>query len=146
MKNLTKRLSVFAASLLVSLLMVAPVFAQTQTRPNPQNDVRNEFSETLIRSGLFRGAQGQLPELETGIGRFIASVLGLIGVATFALIVYAGGLWVTAAGNEDKIEQAQRILKGAVLGLVVIFSAYILVNFALQALQSTVSGGIPGGQ
>lgn len=81
------------------------------------------------------------PALEVTIGTFINSILGLIGAATFVLVVYAGGLWITAAGNDEKVSKAKDILKGAVLGLVIIFTAYVLVNAALTALEQSIKTG-----
>lgn len=148
MKTAAKRLYVFVFCFALTLMLgVLPAYAQISGTSGGSADkgaagtVKNSFSSVLRNSGLYTGPQGQLPQLESGLGKFIASVLALIGVATFALVVYAGALWITAAGNEERIDQSKRILMGAVLGLVIIFSAYMLVNFALTSLQTATSGG-----
>ena len=133
--------NVFATFLgLAALLAVgtAPVFAQSQTV--------SQFQSVLVQSGLMSTNAGQgLPNLQTNLGAFIQSILGLIGIATFVLIVYAGGLWITAAGNEEKVDQAKRIITGCVIGLVVVFSAYILVHTTILYLQSASTGvPVPG--
>jgi hypothetical protein len=135
MKNHVKKMQVAAFSFVLLMALVAlPVSAQSN-----DFNVMDAFRRTLGQSGLVPGGDNaRLPSLESSLGQFISSILVLIGTVTFALIVYAGGLWVTAAGNEEKVDQAKRILKGSVLGLLVIFTAFVLVQFALTALQSAV--------
>ena len=99
-------------------------------------NVRDEFGKTLKSSGLKSGDTQS--DVTNALGNVVNTFLGLIGVATFALVVYAGALWILAAGNEDKIEQAKGILKGAVIGLIIIFSSYVIVNFALTSLQNAL--------
>jgi hypothetical protein len=44
------------------------------------------------------------------------------------MIIYGGFVWMTAAGNTEKVTQGKNILIWAIIGLVVIFSAYLLVS------------------
>src|SRR3989338_10529513 len=48
----------------------------------------------------------------------IRIVLGFLGIVAVSLIIYAGWMWMTAAGSADKIEKAKKILISAVIGLV----------------------------
>jgi hypothetical protein len=34
--------------------------------------------------------------------------LGLVGIVVLVLVIYAGYLWMTAAGNEDQVETAKK--------------------------------------
>jgi len=58
------------------------------------------------------------------VGNIIRSVLSLIGVIFLALTVYAGVLWLTAAGNDEKIEKAQKIIMSSAIGLAIVGAAY----------------------
>lgn len=68
-------------------------------------------------------------------GRVIAPIVGLIGLALFVLIIYAGVLWMTAQGDPKKVEKAQHIMRDAVVGAVVLVSAYALANFVITSLN-----------
>ncbi len=74
------------------------------------------------------------------VGLIISSVLRLLGTIVLGLIVYAGFLWVTAAGKEEQVGTAKKILKNAVIGLVIIFSSYTITIFVV----STALGGQGG--
>ncbi len=74
------------------------------------------------------------------IGDLIAAVLTFVGVIFLVLVIYGGILWMTAAGSEEKAQKAQKIITYAVIGLVIIFAAYIITSFVFEALKTAVNG------
>lgn len=70
------------------------------------------------------------PEL---IGRIIKTVLGIVGALALAMFVYGGFTWLTSGGSPDKIQKGKDILMWAVIGLIIIFTSYTLVDFVLTA-------------
>jgi len=76
------------------------------------------------------------------IGRIIQIALSFLGVIALLLIMYAGFLWMTSSGDEDKITRAKTTLKNAVIGLVIILSSWAIVTFVLSRLFAAI-GGIP---
>lgn len=77
-----------------------------------------------------------LPEgsLEETIGVIINIILSLVGVILVVLIVYAGFLWMTAGGEEKKVESAKTILKNSIIGLIITLLAYGIARFVLEGL------------
>ncbi len=67
--------------------------------------------------------------LESRVGGIIAAVLGMLGTLFLVLTIYAGVLWMTASGEEGKIEKAKDILKAAIIGLAIVLSAYTITYF-----------------
>jgi len=68
------------------------------------------------------------------IANVIRAVLGVVGSITLLMFIIGGFIWMTAAGNEDRIKLGRNILTWTVLGLVVIFSAYAITEFILRSL------------
>ena len=68
------------------------------------------------------------------IARIIRIGLGLLGIILVAIVIYGGFLWMTAGGNEEQIAQAKKVLTNAIIGLVIILSAYAIVSFVIRAL------------
>lgn len=89
------------------------------------------------------GLSGGATDLPTIIGRFIGGALGLLGVLFVVLIIYSGFLWMTAQGNDEKVKQAKKILTNAVIGLVLIFAAYVITTVVTGALSSAFSAAPP---
>ncbi len=71
----------------------------------------------------------------TLIGKLLGTVLGFTGTLFFILVVWAGLMWMTAAGNDERIKLAQKILASAVIGLVIVLSAYAITRFIGSSLQ-----------
>lgn len=68
------------------------------------------------------------------LARIINVGISFLGVIAVIIILAGGFKWMTAGGNEDKVKEAQTMMKQAVVGLVVIFLAYALANFVIEAL------------
>ncbi len=70
------------------------------------------------------------------LGRVIRGFLSVVGSIALLMVVYGGVLWLTSAGNSDRIKKGKDVLVWAVLGLGVIFSAYAITNALLNALTT----------
>ncbi len=73
-------------------------------------------------------------DLLTIIGRIINVFLGILGVICLILFIYAGAIWMTAGGDDKKVDKAKNILINAVVGLVITLSAYAISIFILNLL------------
>ena len=60
--------------------------------------------------------------------------LGFLGIIAVGLILYGGFKWMTAAGNEDSVADAKKIIIAGVIGLIIILSAFAIANFVLTQL------------
>lgn len=108
----------FLISLLAFNLLLIPaanVYAQT--------DLSQEIAQ---KSGYGSATSATLSQT---VGKIIKIVLGLLGIIFLALTVYAGVLWMTAAGNEEQVTKALDILKTSVIGLIIIIAAYSITYF-----------------
>ncbi len=95
----------------------------------------NPFNAAVNEVGTARGeAQVGTASLEEIIGKIIQGILSLTGVIFFALMVYAGYLWMTAQGEEEKITKAKDILKSATIGFAVTLAAYAIAAFVITKL------------
>ncbi len=75
------------------------------------------------------------------IANIIRIVLGFLGIIFIILIIYAGWLWLSAAGNADKIDKAKKVLIAAVIGLVIILASFAITSFILSKLLESTGGG-----
>ena len=67
------------------------------------------------------------------VGNMLATATKIMGSIAFAMMVFAGLLWMTAAGNSDKQRKAQDIMIWSALGVIVILSSYSLVKLVFDA-------------
>lgn len=83
-------------------------------------------------------------DLHELIGRLIRTLLGLSGAAALLMFVWGGFLWLTSRGEPAAVTKGKDTLKWATLGLVVIFTAYILVNAVIDSLAKGTALDAPG--
>lgn len=88
-------------------------------------------------------AECGLPQMiEVGIN-LARIILALSGSLALLMFIYGGFMWLTAAGVAARVDKGKQILIGAVIGLIIIFGAVTIVNFAQKSLGvvNTSSGG-----
>jgi hypothetical protein len=83
---------------------------------------------------------GEPEDIRVTIVKIINIVLSVLGVLFVVLLVMAGFKYMTAAGNEDKVKEAVRQISQAVIGLIIILSAWGISFFILQRLAAAASG------
>jgi len=93
-----------------------------------------EFRTFLGETGL--ESQFGSGDLMPMIGTAISIILGVLGVILVLIVIYAGFWWMTAQGDEKKVEKAKKMIYNAIIGLVIIFAAYAITNFVLDQLES----------
>ncbi len=69
----------------------------------------------------------------------ISVFLGLLGVVAVLLMIYGGFLWLTAGGEENKAKTGTTLLFQAVVGLLIILSAYAVTYFVLVQITTAVT-------
>lgn len=67
-------------------------------------------------------------------GRVIKAVLAIIGSIFLMMIIYGGFIWMTAAGNDSKVQTGRNVLVWAIIGIIVIFLAWMLVAVIFESL------------
>ena len=61
-------------------------------------------------------------------------ILGFLGIIAVVLILIGGFMWMTAAGNDDKVATAKKIMTAGIIGLVIVLAAFGIAKFVIQAL------------
>ncbi len=72
----------------------------------------------------------------TLISFIIVLIFKFVGIATLLMFVWGGFLWLTAAGVERRIKQGMDTMMWAVIGLAVIFGAYVVLNFIIKGITT----------
>lgn len=119
----------FTLSLLLALplgLVLGPMNARAalSDATDQLQDVGNAAYDTT----------GEPEDATTIVGDIINVVLGLLGVIFLILLIYAGILWMTAAGNSDQVDKARNILVTSIIGLVITLAAFSISNFVVDSL------------
>jgi len=61
-------------------------------------------------------------------------ILGIVGSLALIMFIYGGFTFLISAGSSDKVGQARKIIVAAVIGLIIVFTSYIIIKFVLNSL------------
>ncbi|HRH23442.1 MAG TPA: hypothetical protein PK295_02335 [Candidatus Magasanikbacteria bacterium] len=123
----------FVTSLIlgVSIFLPSGVLA-TSTAP----DIMGQLNAGSQAAGYGTEAQ----DIRITVAKGIQLVLSLLGIVFVVLVVYAGFLIFTAAGNEENVSKAKKIISYAVIGLIIILSAYSITSFVTSRIIAETAG------
>ena len=97
-------------------------------------------SDTVLWGGDANAIQDH-----TGLGnnnpKMIASniiniVLGFLGILSLILIMFGGFKWMTAGGDDTKIDEAKKVITSGIIGLAIIIVSYAIAYFVLISIRN----------
>lgn len=121
--NTSKNIKSITNRVLLPVLILAPAFAGAAA---PVQDTR-VVGEIPTGSGVF-----QSTDLIGTISIVIRWALGFIGIVIFLIFLFAGFEYATAGGDQGKAEGAQKRMINAVIGLIIVFFAFVASNTVLS--------------
>lgn len=152
--KLNSKVFVAAAKIIIVVGLVLPGFAYAQTTQSANSDATTTSITTSSKakktatnslaaknSPLMEG----LTMLQSYLGlsnadpRSVASklikvALGFVGPLFFIIVLYSGFLWMISGGDDEKVSKAKRTFFGAIVGVVIMLSAYSIVLFVMRGL------------
>lgn len=127
-------LSVFSGSF-VARVAVEQAVAQTTTKSGV--GVGNNPLKELQSAGgkAYTGGKQTTPkDLRYVVANVVKMALQLVGLVMLCLMLYAGYLWMSARGDEGKVDEAKTVIRNAVIGMVIVAMAYTLVSFVFRSV------------
>ncbi len=73
------------------------------------------------------------------VARIINTMMLFLGIIAVVIILLGGFKWMTAAGNEENISQAKKIMGAGIIGLVIILASWGIAQFILTKLISATN-------
>lgn len=119
-KTIISALFLFLFSLVACFSLSQPVLAQ---------DASYGLNTTAKEITAFKGQTISDNFIQTKTGQIIGVLLSFVGVIFLILMIYAGLMWMTAQGNSAQVDKAKDLLINAVVGIIIVFSAYALTAF-----------------
>lgn len=99
---------------LTLFLLAAPFLAWAISVPNPLTSVNSP---------------------EDLMANVIKLIMGLTGSIALLLFVYGGFMWMTSAGNSERIQKGKNIFIWATVGLAVIFGSYAILRTIFEVFK-----------
>lgn len=128
--NIRKKISILF-SVAILALAVTPVLAEASAGTESDNEFVNS-EVNYLKEEAKNLKQTNLSNPNLIFGGVVQLIVGVSGAIALLAVVYGGFIWMMAAGNAEKVGQAQKIIMWALLGLVAILTAYLFVRILLN--------------
>jgi TRAP-type C4-dicarboxylate transport system permease small subunit len=73
-------------------------------------------------------------DVRTTVSNVIRAFMGLLGIVAVIIILLGGFKWMTAAGNEEKVAEAKKLIISGIIGLVIIMMAFGIAQFVINSI------------
>lgn len=75
-------------------------------------------------------------DLKQSIIKAVQWLLSFLALIAVVLIIYGGFIWLTAAGNEENVDKAKRIIAAASIGMVIILMSWAIAIFVVRSTSN----------
>lgn len=94
-----------------------------------------KFTPNVPIPNLFEGEQQVSGTLFARyLGAFFVYFIGVVGILAVVMVMWGGYHYIVAAGNPQKMNQGKEIISGAVIGLVLALTSFLLLRLINPAL------------
>lgn len=125
-------LAIMGITTLATVGIAAPSYAQFEG--GLDNGIEMARGSDQPRE-IFNGNEGDL------IGRITNLLLFIVGVISVFMLIVGGFKFILSGGNKEKVTAARNTILYALVGLVIAFFSFAIVEFVMEA----ISGGGMGG-
>ncbi len=69
-------------------------------------------------------------------------ILGIVGSLSFLMFIFGGFTFLISAGSSEQVSKAKKIITAAVVGLLIVFSSWLIINFVFKTMGLDWQGEI----
>ncbi len=94
----------------------------------------DDATASQAQNSVYNNIQG---DSSSALANYIGDVLLIfpfVGVLFLIRLVWGGYIWLTSAGNEEKIGEAKRTILHSTIGVVLIAALYVISYFIISSL------------
>jgi len=132
-KNTLKK---YATSAAIAIATAAPAIASAQGLGGDAPAAAEDTFGMNYATGIGLGTK----DVRETVAGVIRGFMGLLGIVAVVIILLGGFKWMTAAGSEEKVAEAKKLIISGIIGLVIILSAYGIATFVVGAIVNGTQG------
>jgi hypothetical protein len=114
-------------------LAFAPVlaFGQGTVAPSGSGSIKSMLDDAAGAEGA---GYGQADEFSMAkmLGTVVRMFLSLVGIIFLSYTIYGGFIWMTAAGNDEKVSKSKNIIRDGIIGMIIILGVWTIYYTVTQ--------------
>lgn len=98
-----------------------------------------------LEVGLQYGSESGLgaQDIRITIAQIIRTSMGILGIMAVILVIISGAYFMLSRGDPEQKEKAKKILMSALIGLIIILSAYAIASYIINKLVEATGSQQP---
>jgi len=88
------------------------------------------------------GCQVQNLQIGGVVGQVIQFIFVIAVLLSLGFLVYGGIKWITSGGDKSNVEAARGTIIAAIIGLIIVFLAYVILNLVITFLTGDDFGSL----
>lgn len=129
-----------AFALIVAMVMIVPMLSMISisavsaatTNVNENNFWGGATGKANVSGNIGLGTT----DPRTVVANVIQAALGFLGIVAVIIILLGGFKYMTAGGEEGKVDEAKKLIMSGIIGLVIILSAFGIATFVISSLTT----------
>jgi hypothetical protein len=101
-----------------------------------------DASKGIVQCGRAGQPMCKLCDLIVGINIIINYIFSIVVIVAIFSIFVGGIVYIVSAGTPGLTEKAKGAIKSAIIGVVIVFTAWIMVNFTMTVLGAKTNLGV----
>ena len=89
-------------------------------------------SSALAQIGGTGGLDGRF---EGWLENLLLAIIAIAGIVAVAVLIFNAFLYITASGDEGKVQKATKGITYAIVGLIIAAIAFMIVNFVIENIN-----------
>jgi len=111
------------------------------------NFIFSVFALEIAQAGQFSGGLQNVAGNVPGLGKatpqvfaatLVKSLIIFVGVIFMIVLIYGGALYMFSQGDPKKVQRAKSLIVTAIIGLVIIMTAYAIAYFVANAIEKSL--------
>jgi len=128
--------------ILILCFLIIPFYTQAEAAcPKSlsiQECVKWGLEQTSAEAGYTFNENLDSQSISETVGNIISNILTFLGALVLIMIITAGFQWLTAQGDEEKLNTAKSRLKNALIVLLIIVAAFAITTFVTSNLKNII--------
>lgn len=129
--RIIEKIKIIFFLLAVSVLILPAAVGAGPLSSDALDEMKSQNEKFTEKAGY---QTASVNDLSSMVGVIIKGFIGLLGIIFIILIILAGYNWMTAMGEEAKVDKAKETLKRAIIGLCIIIASYAITYYVFNAL------------
>ncbi len=110
---------------------------------NLQDQIMDQVGVSGVEAQLTADPDGEQIDPRSVIAGIIQVLLSLLGIIFLILMIAGGYRYMTAEGDDGRLQSGKDTIRNAIIGLILTLAAYSITTYILIGFQRAVSEGDP---